>query len=81
MMNGTTCDPGWMGQMMGGAMWGLPWLGLLVGLGLVLVLATVAVAVMFGRRGSDPAKEILRQRFARGEINADEFAAAMKALA
>lgn len=68
-----------MGQMMGGDMWGLPWLGLLVGL--VLVLATVAVAVMFGRRGSDPAREILRQRFARGEINADEFAAGMKALA
>lgn len=79
MMNGATCDPGWMGQMMGGDMWGLPWLGLLVGL--VLVLATVAVAVMFGRRGSDPAREILRQRFARGEINADEFAAGMKALA
>lgn len=56
-----------MGQMMGGAMWGLPSLGLLVGLGLVLVLGTVAVAVLFGRRGSDPDKEILRQRFARGE--------------
>jgi len=79
---------GMMGQMSGGMMgggwsWGgIAWLGLVTLL--VIVAVGLAIAVFVARRpsasaGEDP-REILRRRFARGEVSADEFAAAMKTL-
>jgi uncharacterized membrane protein len=80
---------GMMGQMMGGGMmgpgtaWGgLSWFGLFaVG---AIVLAGLAIAYAIVRRppastGEDP-NEILRRRFARGELSAEDFAAAKKVL-
>jgi putative membrane protein len=78
---------GMMGEMMGGGMmgagWGgMPWFGLLA---LALIVAVgVALALVIVRRpaalsAEDP-REILRRRFARGELSADEFAAAIKTL-
>jgi len=78
---------GMMGQMMSGGMmdggwgWGgLIWVGLLV----AIVALGVVLAVILARRPTAPAgedpREIVRRRFARGEINADELAAAMKSL-
>jgi len=80
---------GMMGQMMSGGMmgtggtWGgIPWLGLLtlavmVAVGLALVIVIVRRPI--GPVADDP-REILRRRFALGELSADEFAAAMKTL-
>ena len=72
---------GMMGQGGWGA-WGL--LGMLVPLlflgGLIALIAWVVVHLTSGRRGEstpgtreDSAEEILRQRFARGEIDAKEY--------
>lgn len=80
---------GMMGQMMSGGMmsqgmtWsGLPWFALIV-LGLIVVIgAAIAFAVVrrpTGSAGEDP-REILRRRFARGELSAEDFAAAQKIL-
>lgn len=82
-----------MGEMMGGMMsqmsgsgmmggWGsLFWFGLLL---LVIIGIAIALAVVFMRRPVGPVaedpREILRRRFARGEINAQELADAMKTL-
>lgn len=78
---------GMMGQMMdGGMMGGWGWGGL-VGLGLlllVIVAVGIALAVLLVRRPTgavaDDPREILRRRFARGEVTADEFTSAMKTL-
>lgn len=80
---------GMMGQMMAGGMmapgpgWGgLSWFGLLaVG---AIVLGGLAIAYAIARRptasiGEDP-NEILRRRFARGELSAEDLAAARKVL-
>lgn len=72
---------GMMGGMMGG--WGgLAWFGVLL---LVIVGAAIAISVLLMRRPLGPVaedpREILRRRFARGEIKAEEFADAMKVLA
>lgn len=80
---------GMMGQMMSGGMtsqgmtWsGMPWFGLIV-LGLIVVIgAAIAFAVMRrppGSAGENP-REILRRRFARGELSVEDFAAAQKIL-
>jgi putative membrane protein len=72
---------GMMGQGDGGAWWIL---GMLVPLlflgGLIALTAWVIVHLTSGRRGEstpgtreDSAEEILRQRFARGEIDAKEY--------
>lgn len=78
---------GMMGQMMGGGMmggwgWGgVAWFGLLL---VVIVAVGIGLAVVLTRRSAGPAaddpREILRRRFARGEIGADEFASDMKTL-
>jgi putative membrane protein len=78
---------GMMGQMMGGGMMGAGWGGVL-GFGLlalaVIVAVGLALAFVVARRPAGPSaedpREILRRRFARGELSADEFAAAMKTL-
>ena len=76
---------GMMGQMMGGGVmggWGgVLWIGFLLILiaAVVVVLAAVLVRRPVGSVGEDP-RDILRRRFARGDLNAEEFAAAMKTL-
>lgn len=72
---------GMMGNAMGGGMaWGgFPWFGLLV-LGVILVLGVVLAFAIMRRPTSDDPHEILRRRFARGELSAEEFAAGQKAL-
>lgn len=75
---------GMMGQMTsgmnGGMMAGaIPWFALAI-LAVVLVVGlALALAVAKGRRGDDP-REILRYRFARGEMSADEFVEARTTL-
>lgn len=79
---------GMMGQMMSGGMmsqgmaWGGSWFALIV-LGLIVLIGTaIAFAVVrrpTGSAGEDP-REILRRRFARGELSAEDFAAAHKIL-
>ena len=75
---------GMMSQMAGGGMMG-GWGGV-VWFGLLLVIAGVAIglALVLMRRPLGPVAEdprdILRRRFARGEIQADEFHDAMKTL-
>jgi uncharacterized membrane protein len=70
---------GQMGNMMGG---GMMWVGLLA----LLVIAIVGLAVVMAiaRRpavtsGEDP-NDILRRRFAHGELSAEEYAAARETL-
>lgn len=75
VMNGGMMDGGWA---WGGMLWvGLFTLALIVAIGL-------AVGVLVTRRSTglaaDDAREIVRRRFARGELNTDEFAEAMKTL-
>jgi putative membrane protein len=73
---------GMMGQMGGNMMWGGGWFGLIF-LAVLLVVG-LAVAFAIARRPSAPsgddAHEILRRRFARGEMTAEEFEAARKTL-
>lgn len=72
---------GMMGNAVdGGMMWGgFGWFGL-IALAVILVVG-VALAFAFMRRpvGDEP-REILRRRFARGELSSEEFTAAQKAL-
>jgi|SRR5215208_7568851 len=83
---GMVGQQGWgPGGMMGQGGWGVWWmLGMLVPLlflgGLITLIAWVIVHLTSGRRDEstpgtreDSAEEILRQRFARGEIDAEEF--------
>jgi putative membrane protein len=74
----------WDGQMMGG--WGWMWL---VGLLSMLLLVALGVVVVWAvtRSGStsrpDPtsrAREILNERYARGEISTDEYRERLDAL-
>jgi uncharacterized membrane protein len=85
---------GMMGQMMGSGMmsggmmgmgWtfgGIPWFGLLTLA--VIVAIGLALVIVIARRNTGPAaedpREILRRRFARGELSAVEFGDAMKTL-
>jgi putative membrane protein len=83
---------GWhMGSgMMGG--WGMGWFGgifmmifwVLVLVGLVLLIKWLIQATSRDRSdacGSDRALEILKERYARGEINTDEYDAKKKVIA
>lgn len=76
---------GMMSQMAGGGMmggWGgVVWFGLLLVaiVGVAIVLAAVLLRRPTGTATEDP-REIVRRRFAHGEIGADELAAAMKTL-
>ena len=77
-------DPGWGGHPM---MWGAWGFGMMIMM--ILFWALIVVAVVMGIRWlvgqgkearSDSAMEILRQRYARGEINKEEFDAKKKDL-
>ena len=71
------------GMMGGGWTWGgMLWFGLLA---LALIVAIgLAMGVLVSRRSTGPAaddpREIVRRRFARGELKTEEFAEAMKTL-
>ena len=75
----------WFGNGMGG------WAALMMGIGTVLLWGSVVAVVAMltasarrerGRSGRDQrAEEILAERFARGEIDAEEFRARLDALA
>lgn len=76
-----------MGQMTSGGMMGGGWGAGIIWLGLVVVVLVgigVALAIVLSRRPvtstADDPGEILRRRFARGEISAEEFSSAMKTL-
>lgn len=69
---------GWGGMMSG-------WGGMGLGMGFFVVLFIVGVFLLFSDRfslrgGYDNAKDIARERFARGEISQDEFEELMKRL-
>jgi uncharacterized membrane protein len=79
-MPGYNCDAaGWMGGMMGFAN-GIPWFGLLSLATFLVVGLAVAYALSRPRPSGDEPLEIVRRRYARGELSADEFEAAQKAL-
>jgi uncharacterized membrane protein len=71
---------GWMSGMMGGFGNGNPWFGLLTLATFVVVGLAIAYALSRPRSGGDEPLEIVRRRYARGELSADEFEAAQKAL-
>lgn len=80
---------GMMGQMMNGGMMGAGWTwGGILWVGLLALAIIVAIGLAIGllvsRRPAGPVaedpREIVRRRFARGELNTEEFAAAMKTL-
>ena len=77
------------GMGMGSHMYGtgmmFGWGGMGLGMGFFWVLILVGVFVLFSGRysfngGADRAKEIARERFARGEISENEFEELMKRL-
>lgn len=80
-MPGYPCDSaGWMGGMMGGGWGGASWFGLLM-LATILVVG-LALAFSLSRRrptGEEP-MDILRRRYALGELTAEQFEAARKVL-
>jgi uncharacterized membrane protein len=75
---------GMMGQMttgmnagmMGGA---IPWFGLAT-LGVILVLGLALAFAVMRRPTVDDPREIVRRRFARGELSPEEFAEAQRTL-
>lgn len=58
---------------------GTGWLGPAVGVGIVLIAGIVLLAIALARRGAKPAApdptavRVLEERFARGEIDTEEF--------
>jgi len=44
-----------------------------VAIGLVIYAILLLITKVFSKKQEDPAMEILRERFARGEINQEEF--------
>lgn len=71
---------GW-DSVLGGGWMGGGWLGLLLVAAIVaLVVVGIVVAMRPRGRPSDGPVEILRARFARGEISAEEFEQARRAL-
>lgn len=80
MMNGMS--GGQMGDGFGGTMmWGgVPWFGLIV-LGMILAVGVVLTFATIRRPAGDDPREILRRRFAQGELGAEDFAAALRTLA
>lgn len=74
--------------MMWDSWWGWPWMMLMPLVWLVLILVIVWAVVRLARQPSDDARhgretaqEILDRRFARGEIDADEYRQAQAQLA
>lgn len=80
MMNGMS--GGQLGDGFGGTMmWGgVPWFGLIV-LGMILAVGVVLTFATIRRPAGDDPREILRRRFAQGELSAEDFAAALRTLA
>ncbi len=75
-------EGGWFGpSMMGWGMWGFGWIFMLLFWGLVIAALIFLIKWLAGLRRSHPssakphdsALEILRQRYARGEIDKEEF--------
>jgi len=73
---------GWFGPgMMGSERWGVGWIFMIVFWGLVITALIFLIRSLArqsrpgGRQdaGRDPAMEILRQRYAKGEIDKEEF--------
>jgi len=84
-MPGYSCDAagmmgGTMGGMMGGIGTGIPWFGLLALATFLVVGLAIAYALSRPRSRGDEPLEIVRRRYARGELSADEFEAAQTAL-
>jgi putative membrane protein len=61
-----------MMSMMGAGMF---WMMLfwIVAIGLVIYAILLLITKVFSKKQEDPAMEILRERFARGEIDQEEF--------
>lgn len=68
---------GWMGAPIGvggaGLLWPLLWLVVLVGAGVLAYRSFVADEGATGPASGDSALAVLRERYARGEIDSDEF--------
>jgi uncharacterized membrane protein len=78
MSGGMTSGPMISGGPWGGLWWfGLLILAVIVAVGLALTFALVRRSV--GQVGDDP-RDILRRRFARGELSGDDLEAALKTL-
>ena len=63
--------------MYGGYMWGMHWLGWILWLLVIVLLVVVLIRVIPGRFNSRPSEptalEILKRRYAAGEISTEEF--------
>ena len=74
---GTLGGRGMMGGMMGGGWgWGLGWLGMILVWALLVAVAVLVVRALWGgeaRPREDSALEILKRRYARGDISKEEF--------
>lgn len=68
------------GMWMGPGMWFVMWIFPLVFFGLLIGFGVWAVRRFTERRPSSDARRILEERFARGEIDAEEFEARKRQL-
>ncbi|MGH2635137.1 MAG: SHOCT domain-containing protein [Actinomycetota bacterium] len=68
-------DGTWMNQM-----WWAMWIPSVLILGVLVALGIWAVRRFSEPRGTSSARRILEERFARGEIDADEFRSRLAAL-
>jgi len=75
-MSGGQMRDGFDGAMMWG---GMPWFGLVV-LGVILAVGVVLTLAIIRRPAGDDSREVLRRRFARGELSAEDLAAALRTL-
>ena len=62
--------------------WSWPWMAAMMVLfwGGIFAIAVYAIRAFTGPRGTDQAMDVLRRRFASGEITPDEFEKTRKAL-
>ena len=73
--------PGWGHDMMGWGWWGMGWIFMIIFWGLIIVGLVFLIKWLAGLSRSrassdkphDSALEILKQRYAKGEINKEEF--------
>jgi putative membrane protein len=70
----------WEGDHMGTGWWWVMGIGWLVFLALIVVLAVVLVRGFTSRAARGSADDILAERFARGEIDEDEYRRRQSAL-
>jgi putative membrane protein len=68
-------DGAWMNQM-----WWAMWIVSIIVLGAIVALGIWAVRRFSEPRGDSSARRILEERFARGEIDADQFRSRLAAL-